>query len=73
MKLLKSTCEKAWLFDCIIEDDCIKAGLACFVPLASSPVVFVNGEKHYSVSLPSKAVDQPGAIRIANARLPLLD
>lgn len=73
MKLLKSTCEKIWLFDCRIKDDCIQAGLGCF--LAGSPAhgTFVVQDKTYTVQLSSKATEKPSAVRIVNARLPLLD
>jgi hypothetical protein len=73
MKLLKSTCEKIWLFDCRIKEDYIEAGLACFLPHSPSRGTFVVKDKTYVAQLSSKAVDKPGAIRISNARLPLFD
>ena len=73
MKLLKSTCEKVWLFDCQIKEDYIEAGLACFLPHGPSHATFMVKDKTYKAQLSSKAVDKPGAVSIINARLPLFD
>jgi hypothetical protein len=73
MKLLKSTCEKIWLFDCQIKEDRIEAGLACFLPHSPSHGIFVTKGKEYKAQLSSRAVDKPSAVRIINARLPLFD
>jgi len=73
MKLLKSDCENAWLFDCQLDDGKIKAGMACFMPFSPSKLSFTIKGKSYSAIAPLKACDQPGAVRIVNARLPLLD
>lgn len=72
MKLLKSTCKKVWLFDCSVREDCIQAGMACFLPHSPARAVFnVNG-RSYVAQLSSKAAGMPGAVRIINARLPLV-
>jgi len=73
MKLLKSTCEKVWLFDCQIKEDHVEAGLACFLLGSPSYCTFMMKDKAYQVQLPSRAVDKPGAVSIINARLPLFD
>jgi len=73
MKLIKSDCEKAWFFDCHVGKNYLEAGLACFLPLAPDTVAFTIKDKQYSALTPSKAVEKLGAVRIANARLPLLD
>jgi hypothetical protein len=73
MKLLKSTCEKVWLFDCQIKEDHIEAGLACFLPHSPSCSTFMVKGETYKAQLSSKAVDKPGAVSIINARLPLFD
>lgn len=73
MRLLKSNCGKAWLFDCQISDGWIEAGLACFLPFTPSTLVFSRKGKSYVASISPRAVEKPGAVRIANARLPLFD
>lgn len=73
MKMLKSDCEKAWLFDCKMRDEWLEAGLACFLPSSPGSVVFSIGSRQCNAAVPSRAVDKLGAVRIVNARLPLLD
>lgn len=73
MRLLKSDCGKAWLFDCRIKDGWIEAGLACFLPFTPSTLAFSRKGKILTASVSPKATDKPGAVRIANARLPLFD
>jgi hypothetical protein len=73
MKLLKSDCGNAWLFDCQIKDGWIETGLACFLPLPSDILVFTIKGKVYTASAPPKAMNKAGAVRIVNARLPLFD
>lgn len=73
MKLLKSTCERIWLFDCRIKDDCIEAGLACFLPNSPPRGTFIVKDKTYQAQLSSRAAEKPSAVRITNARLPLFD
>jgi len=73
MKLLKSDCKRIWLFDCRIKEDCIQAGLACFLPGSPEHGIFTVKDKTYVAQLSSKAAGKPGAARIINARLPLLD
>lgn len=73
MKLLKSTCEKVWLFDCHVKEDYIEAGLACFLPGSPSLAKFVFKDSHHFVQLSGKVVEKPNAVRIMNARLPLFD
>jgi hypothetical protein len=71
-KVLKSSCAKAWLFDVAEEEDFLLAGFACYVPgCASETEVEINGTKRM-VMTPSRAVNSPMPLRIANARLSLL-
>lgn len=69
MKTLTSVCQKVWLFDVSIEEASIKAGLACFLPQASSWTSFEHGSKKIEASLPLKAVNSGVPVRITNARL----
>ncbi len=73
MKLLKSDCEKIWLFDCKIKEDHIEAGLACFLPFSPSRGVFTVEGKTYAVQLSNGTAEKPSASRIVNARLALFD
>ena len=71
MKLLKSKCEKIWLFDASKDDLFIKAGLACFLVNCPSSAVFVFNGEEIEASLPFKAIANGMPVRILNARLPL--
>jgi hypothetical protein len=73
MKLLKSECEKVWLFDCKFGPDVITAGLACFLPGTSHFVRLETEGGKYTVEVPARAMERPGAVRITNARLSLSD
>lgn len=72
MKLVKSKCEKAWLFDAAKRNDEITAGLACFLPgCGESLEVEFHGEE-CRIVVPLRAVDSPVPVRVTNARLSLL-
>jgi hypothetical protein len=72
MKVLKSFCEKAWLFDARQDEDFLTAGFACFVPGCDSEVEMeVNGQKR-AMMIPAKAINSPLPLRMVNARLSLL-
>jgi len=71
-KLIKSNCEKAWLFNVRQDDDSLIAGFACFAHSCPLEVgMEVNG-KERKVMLPSRAVDSSVPLRMLNARLSLL-
>ena len=72
MKLIKSTCEKVWLFDVQRDNLRIKAGLACFLTGCPSSVFFKFKNEELEVSVPFKAINSGMPIRILNARLSLL-
>jgi len=72
MKVVKSECEKAWLFNAKLEDGLIFAGLACFVSNCPARVVIPwKGEK-LIIGLPHRAIGNPMPCRQVNARLTLL-
>jgi hypothetical protein len=71
MKLVKSECEKVWLFDVTMDDLFVKAGLACFLADCSSSVLLDFGKEKIETSLPFKAIGSAMPMRILNARLPL--
>ncbi len=72
MKVLKSACEKTWLFDTKRDDDFLVAGLACFAPGCNSEVeIEVDGQKRLVIT-PPKVVNSPLPLRMVNARLSLL-
>jgi len=71
-KLLKSNCEKAWLFNVRQEDDALIAGFACFAHSCPLDVKMqINGTERL-VMLPSRAVNSAVPLRMLNARLSLL-
>lgn len=72
MRLIKSKCEKVWLFDVSKDDIFIRAGLACFLSNCASSATFVFSDGEVEASLPFKAIGSSMPIRILNARLPLL-
>jgi len=72
MKLIKSKCERVWLFDIKKEDSSVKAGLACFLAGCPSSVSFRFKEEEVEVSVPFRAINNGMPIRILNARLFLL-
>jgi hypothetical protein len=73
MKIVKSECEKAWLFNTVKRGDEITAGLACFLPgCAENLEVSIGGERCLVVA-PFKAINSPVPIKITNARLSLLN
>lgn len=69
MKVLKSSCEKIWLFDAEVDDISIKAGLACFLSQCPAFAAFVYKDKKIEACLPLKAINSGVPLRIANARL----
>lgn len=72
MKLLKSKCEKAWLFDVAKYKEEITAGLACFLPGCVDHVeVEITGET-FRVAVPHRAIGSPVPVKVRNARLSLL-
>lgn len=71
MKLVKSKCEKVWLFDTSKDDLFVKAGLACFLSDCPSSIVLNFDKEEIEVSLPFKAIGNGVPMRILNARLPL--
>jgi hypothetical protein len=72
MKLIKSKCEKVWLFDVKKDDLWVKAGLACFLTGCSSSVFLSFKDQEIEVSVPFKAINSGMPVRILNARLSLL-
>jgi hypothetical protein len=71
-KLIKSNCDKAWLFNVKQEDDSLFAGFACFAHSCPLEVAMeVNGQER-KVMLPSRAVNSSVPLRMLNARLSLL-
>lgn len=71
MKLVKSKCEKIWLFDASKDDLFVKAGLACFLSNCPSSIVIDFGKEEIEVGVPFKAIGNGAPMRILNARLPL--
>jgi hypothetical protein len=72
MKLVKSKCEKAWLFNTAKRSDEIIAGLACFLPGCEESVQVEMGGKEWHAMVPAKAVNSPVPVKVTNARLSLL-
>ena len=71
-KLLKSICEKAWLFNVKQEDDSLVAGFACFAHGCPMEVaMMINGEERMAL-VPARATNSPVPLRMLNARLSLL-
>jgi hypothetical protein len=71
-KLIKSNCEKAWLFNVKQDDDSLIAGFACFAHSCPLEVEMeVNGQGR-TVIVPSRAVNSSVPLRMLNARLSLL-
>lgn len=71
-KLIKSNCEKAWLFNVKQEDDSLIAGFACFAHSCPLEVEMEVNGKGRKVMLPSGAVNSSVPLRMLNARLLLL-
>jgi hypothetical protein len=72
MKFLKSSCQKAWLFDIKQEANVLRAGFACFLAGCESEISFLIKEQEVVALVPSKAANTVLATRIINARLPIL-
>lgn len=72
MKVVKSTCNQAWLFDVKEDDGFLLAGLACFVPGCGHEVEISLKSGMRAMMTPTKAIDSLLPIRIVNARLSLL-
>lgn len=71
-KLLKSCCEKTWLFNVKQEDDILIAGFACFAHSCPLEVEMeINGQRRM-IMLPSRAVNSSVPLRMLNARLSVL-
>jgi hypothetical protein len=71
-KLIKSNCEKAWLFNVRQDDDSLIAGFACFAHSCPLEVAMKVNGKERKVMLPSRAVNSSVPLRMLNARLSLL-
>jgi hypothetical protein len=71
-KLIKSNCEKAWLFNVRQDEDSLIAGFACFAHSCPLEVEMEVNGKERKVMLPSRAVDSSVPLRMLNARLSLL-
>jgi hypothetical protein len=69
VKILKSSCEKIWLFDVEVDDISIKAGLACFLSQCPPFALFPYRKKEIEACLPLRAINSGVPLRIANARL----
>lgn len=72
MKLIKSKCEKAWLFDCRIENEYLLCGLSCFLGECQETILVFIGNQWCRVEVPHGCVGLPMPSRILNARLALL-
>ena len=72
MKLLKSNCEKAWLFDVARYKEELTAGLACFLPECKEHVHLELNGTMYCVAVPHRAINSPVPVKVSNARLSLL-
>ena len=69
MKLLKSKCQKIWLFDAAVDDTSIRAGLACFLTECPAFASFEYKGKTVEAALPLKAINSGVPVRIRGARL----
>lgn len=72
MKLVKSECGKAWLFDVRKEDNTVSVGFACFLPQCGMRLSIDFEGNCVEVLTPSRAINVPMPIRIINARLSVL-
>ena len=71
-KLMKSTCERAWLFNVKQDDDLLTAGFACFAHSCPMEVKMIINGKERKVMVPARAVNSSVPLRMMNARLSLL-
>jgi hypothetical protein len=71
-KCIKSVCQKVWLFDVEINEDGLKAGLACYLAGCDSSVEIEMDGKNARIGVSPKAVSSQIPLRVLNARLPLL-
>lgn len=72
MKLLKSQCGRAWLFNAKREGDTLTVGFACFLARCPAHLVIPMGKEMWSVLTPIKALESPVPVRIVGARLSVL-
>jgi hypothetical protein len=72
IRLMKSDCEKAWLFDVKKEDNILRVGFACFLAQCPQQLLFSMGRDKVTVLTPHKATASPMPTRIVNARLSML-
>lgn len=70
--MIKSLCEKAWLFNVNQEDDLLVAGFACFCHGCPLEVKMIINGKERAVMVPSRAANGAVPLRMMNARLSLL-
>lgn len=71
MKLLKSECGKAWLFDVTKDEYFLLAGFACFMPGCSSIASFLIDGKTTKAIVPAEVAISAVPLRMLNARLAL--
>lgn len=72
MKLLKSQCGRAWLFNAKREEDMLAVGFACFLAQCPAQIVIPMGKESWQVLLPVKVVASPVPVRMINARLSVI-
>lgn len=72
IRLLKSSCEKAWLFNVKQEEDLLNVGFACFLADCPYQLHFSVAGRDLLVLAPQKAAASPVPTRIINARLSVL-
>ena len=72
MKLLKSKCEKVWLFDAAKYKEELIAGLACFLPGCGDSIEVEIKGVTWRMAVPHRAVNSPVPVKASNARLSLL-
>lgn len=73
MKLLKSKCERAWLFNVSKRGEELFAGMACFLPGCGGDVLVEIKGICCSLVVPHKAINSAVPVKVSNARLSLLN
>lgn len=71
-QLIKSECERAWLFDVKKEGDLLNVGFACFLAQCPQQIFVSMGKEKIALLVPQKAANSPVPMRIINARLSML-
>lgn len=72
MKLLTSTCGRAWFFNASLSKGTLKVGLACFLPGCQSVLQVENRGKIWRVEVPKRAINSVVPVKVSNARLSML-